>query len=277
MRFVSFSVCGQERAGVVTGQGIVDATERLGIRSVIDLFSRRADAEKLTGCSPDYVSSDVTYLPAVPNPAHILCVGLNYQSHLIETGREPPKWPMIFTRFSTSQVGHQQPMLRPRVSEKFDFEGELAVIIGRPCRHVPVENAMSVIVGYSVYNDGSIRDWQKHTSQFAPGKNFPATGGFGPHIVTADEVADIRKSTLVTRLNGREMQRAVVDDLVFDIAQLVHYCSTFTPLSPGDVIVTGTTGGVGAARTPPLWLTPGDSVEVEISEVGTLVNPIGQE
>ena len=277
MRYVSFSFGGRDRTGVVTERGIVDATERLGVVSVIDLIARRSDADKLADLDADFGFDEVDYLPVIPNPARILCVGLNYRSHLLETGREAPAWPMIFTRFASSQVGHRQPMQRPNISKQFDFEGELAVIIGRPCRHVPVDCAQSVIAGYSVYNDGSVRDWQKHTSQFGPGKNFPKTGGFGPHLVTPDEIADVRESTLVTRLNGQEVQRAVVDDLVFDIPQLIHYCSTFTPLAPGDVIVTGTTGGVGSARKPPLWLQSGDIVEVEISGIGTLVNPIGQE
>ena len=277
MKYVSFSFGGRARTGIATEQGIIDATERLGIESVIDLLARTSDATLLADSDADFGFDDVTYLPVVPEPKRILCVGLNYKSHLLETGREPPAWPMIFTRFASSQVGHRQPMLRPRVSKQFDFEGELAVIIGQPCRHVPVDSAMSVIAGYSAYNDGSVRDWQKHTSQFGPGKNFPSTGGFGPHLVTPDEIADIRETALVTRLNSQEVQRAVVDDLVFSIPQLIHYCSTFTPLAPGDVIVTGTTGGVGSARKPPLWLEPGDVVEVEISGIGTLVNPIGQE
>lgn len=278
MKFVSFSHGGRNRAGVVSDAGIVDATERLGVTDVTELFARMPEAAKLAAAAgADYRIDDIVFLPAVPAPKRIFCIGLNYLSHLKETGREAPAYPMIFTRFASSQVGHRQPIIRPTVSDQLDFEGELAVVIGVECRHVPEDKAFSVIAGYSCYNDGSIRDWQRHTTQFVPGKNFPQTGGFGPFIVTPDEIADIRQASLVTRLNGAEVQRAVIDDLVFDIPRLINYCSTFTSLSPGDVIVTGTTGGVGAARKPPLWMKPGDVVEVEIAGVGNLVNPIAQE
>jgi 2-keto-4-pentenoate hydratase/2-oxohepta-3-ene-1,7-dioic acid hydratase in catechol pathway len=185
--------------------------------------------------------------------------------------------PTIFTRWSNTQVGHLQPLIRPAASETLDFEGEMAVVIGRRCRHVKRGDAMSVVAGFSCYNDGSVREWQRHTSQFTPGKNFPATGGFGPWIVTPDEAGDISKATLLTRVNGAEMQRATIDDLVFDVPALIEYCSSFTILEPGDVIITGTTGGVGAYRTPPLWLKPGDTVEVEVSGIGVLRNPVAQE
>lgn len=277
MKYVSYFHNGRARTGLIVGSGIVEAGERLGVSNVTDLFERRAKAERLAALPADLSLEDVMFLPAVPNPVRILCVGLNYLSHLKETGRETPARPIIFTRFASSQVGHRQPMLRPSVSDNFDYEGELAVVIGKECRHVERTNAMSVLAGYSCYNDGSIRDWQRHTTQFTPGKNFPATGAFGPWIVSVDEIDDITQSTLITRLNGEEVQRAVVADLVFDIPHLISYCSTFTPLSPGDVIVTGTTGGVGMARKPPLWMKPGETVEVEISGVGTLMNPIGQE
>jgi 2-keto-4-pentenoate hydratase/2-oxohepta-3-ene-1,7-dioic acid hydratase in catechol pathway len=168
-------------------------------------------------------------------------------------------------------------MIRPNASDNFDFEGELAIVIGKRCRHVRREDAASVVAGYSCYNDGSIRDWQRHSIQFTAGKNFPATGGFGPWVVTADEIDDITAATLVTRLNGEEMQRATLGDLVFDIPAIIEYCSTFTELAPGDVILTGTTGGVGFARTPPIWMKPGDVVEVEIEGIGILRNTIEQE
>ena len=188
-----------------------------------------------------------------------------------------PKKPTIFTRWANTQVGHLQPLVRPKQSETLDFEGEMAVVIGRRARHTSRQQAMSVVAGYSCYNDGSVREWQRHTTQFTPGKNFPNTGGFGPWIVTPDEVGDITKSTLLTRVNGEEVQRATLDDLVFDVPALIEYCAAFTALEPGDVIITGTTGGVGAYRTPPLWLKPGDEVEVEVSGVGTLRNPVVQE
>jgi len=156
----------------------------------------------------------------------------------------------------------------------FDFEGELAVIIGKPGRAIPEDRSLEHIAGFACYNDVSVRDFQQHTSQFTPGKNFYRSGAFGPWIVTPDEVGDISRQTLLTRLNGEEVQRATIDDLVFDVPRLIEYCSTFTQLEPGDVIVTGTTGGVGAYRKPPLWMRPGDTVEVEVSGIGVLRNPV---
>ena len=224
-----------------------------------------------------YPLSEVTLLPPIPDPDKIICVGLNYLTHIKEGGRDVPAFPTIFTRWANTQVAHGQDLVRPRQSETLDFEGELAVIIGRRARHVTKAEAMAYVAGYSCYNDGSVREWQRHTSQFTPGKNFPNTGGFGPCLTTADEIADISKSSLVTRVNGEETQRATLDDLVFDVPSLVEYCSGFTTLEPGDVILTGTTGGVGAYRTPPLWLKPGDTVEVEISGVGLLRNGVRAE
>src|SRR5690606_37199923 len=173
-----------------------------------------------------------------------------------------------------SQVGHEQPMILPKVSERLDYEGELAVIIGKRARHVSEADAFSIVAGYACYNDGSIRDWQRHTIQFLPGKNFVGTGGFGPWMVTPDEVPNILTANLYTRLNGKVMQHATIDDLLFNIPQIIAYSSTFTELVPGDVIVTGTTSGVGAYHEPPIWMKEGDVVEVEIDGIGTLRNPI---
>lgn len=216
-------------------------------------------------------------LPVIPDPDKIFCVGINYASHVKETGREMPARPMIFTRFAQSQAGAGEDLVCPHVSEQFDFEGELAIIIGRRSRYVPVEKAMERIAGYSCYNDGSVRDWQRHTGQFTPGKNFPRTGGFGPWMVTRDEIPDLAKQSLTTRLNGETVQSATLDDLIFTAADLVSYCSQFSILEPGDVIITGTTGGVGAFRKPPLWMKPGDTVEVEISGIGVLRNRVARE
>ncbi len=225
----------------------------------------------------DYRLSEVRFLPPIPDPDKIFCVGLNYVSHIKEGGREPPKKPIIFTRTPSSQVGHLEPLIRPKASETFDYEGELAVVIGRRCRHVPRDRAKDVIAGYACYNEGSVREFQRHTAQFTPGKNFWRSGAFGPWIVTPEEVGDITRQTLLTRLDGEEVQHATIDDLCFDIPTLIEYCSTFTELLPGDVIVTGTTGGVGAYRTPPLWMKPGDTAEVEISGIGVLRNPVAAE
>jgi 2-keto-4-pentenoate hydratase/2-oxohepta-3-ene-1,7-dioic acid hydratase in catechol pathway len=224
--------------------------------------------------APRYALSDIVFAPVIPDPARIICIGINYASHIAETGRATPEKPMIFVRFADSQVGHEQPMLRPRESAMFDFEGELAVVIGRGGRRIAAKDAFDHVAGYACYNDGSVRDWQRHTSQFTPGKTFPGTGGFGPWLVTRDEIPDPAALHLVTRLNGAEMQKAPISDLVFDVPALVAYCSMFTNLEPGDVIITGTTGGVGAFRNPPVWMKEGDVVEVEISGIGTLRNPI---
>ncbi len=265
--------------GVVEGDAVVDlAAKAPTLRAALaaaggDLAAMAADTAGL----PRYALSAVAFLPPVPDPDKIICIGLNYLSHILEGGREPPKQPTIFTRWANTQVGHGQPIVRPNASDTLDFEGELAVVIGRPARHVAEADALGYIAGYSCYNDGSVREWQRHSSQFGPGKNFPATGGFGPYLVTPDEAGDVSKASLVTRLNGEEVQRATIDDLVFTIPKLIHYCSTFTQLEPGDVIITGTTGGVGAYRTPPLWMKPGDTVEVEITGVGLLSNPVAQE
>lgn len=218
--------------------------------------------------------SDVKFEPVIPNPGKIICVGVNYASHIAEMGREPGEYPLLFTRFANSQVGHNEPMLVPQESDKFDYEGELAVIIGEGGRKISENNAMKAIAGYSCYNDGSIRDWQRHTSQFTAGKNFMSTGGFGPWLVTRDEIENPSDLQIETRLNGKIMQSAPISDLVFNIPKLIAYISTFTELEPGDVIITGTTGGVGAARKPPVWMKNGDKVEVCISKIGTLVNPI---
>lgn len=206
----------------------------------------------------------------------ILCVGVNYRPHIEEMGRDLPEYPVVFTRFASSLVGHDEPLVRPRVSEQFDFEGELAVVIGKTARHVSREHAFEYVGGYCCFLDGSVRDWQRHTTQFTAGKNFERSGAIGP-VVAASAVGDPALLELTTRVNGAMMQRARVADLVFDIPHLIEYCSTFAALGPGDVIATGTPGGVGAARTPPVWLRDGDVVEVEIPGVGLLRNPVRDE
>jgi len=239
--------------------------EKGGLEDIVNAAGRLEDE-----CSVD----EIEFLPVIPDPQKIVCVGLNYASHIEETGRSDSDFPVLFTRFANTQTGHGQPMIRPRVSDKFDYEGELAVIIEKPGRAIPEDKALDYVAGYSCYNDGSIRDWQRHTHQFTPGKNFPATGGFGPWMVTRDEVPDPTKLELVTRLDGEEMQRATTDLMIFKIPFLINYISTFTELLPGDVIVTGTPGGVGFTRKPPVFMKPGGVVEVEISGVGLLRNPI---
>ncbi len=280
MKLVSFRVGGKSSYGVVTDGGVIDAGRRLGA-AFPDLKSALAGGlEKLralAGAAPDHALEAVELLPVIPNPDKIFCIGVNYMTHLKETGRPTPTHPMIFVRFADSLVGHGRPMLRPPESIQYDFEGELAVVMGSGGRRIPRERALEHVAGYACINEGTLRDWQRHTAQFLPGKSFEQSGAFGPWMVTADEIADPSTLTLTTRLNGEVMQHAEVSDLIFDVPALIAYISTFTTLRPGDVISTGTTGGVGAYREPPVWMKAGDTAEVEISGIGTLRNPIVDE
>ncbi len=279
MRLVSFERNGRPGFGVVVDDGIVDASARLageprGLREAL-AGGALPLLERLAIMKADFPLSDVAVVPPIPDPAaKLLCVGINYLPHIKEMGRERPERPVLFVRFGDSIVGHERPLHKPRESEQFDFEGELAVVIGKRARRVSKERALEYVAGYSCFNDGSVRDFQRHSQQFTPGKNFHASGSFGPWLVTTDEIADPRKLTLTTRLNGTVMQHESVGDLCFDVPQLIEYCSTWTQLEPGDVIVTGTPGGVGAGRKPPVWMKPGDTVEVEITGIGTLRNSV---
>jgi 2-keto-4-pentenoate hydratase/2-oxohepta-3-ene-1,7-dioic acid hydratase in catechol pathway len=276
MKLMSFSrPNGTPSWGIAKEEGVVDLGHLApGLKHA--LWATTSLAEQAASHA-NYRLDQVRFLPPIPDPDKILCVGLNYVSHIKEGGREPPPKPIIFSRFANSQVGHGETLIRPKVSETYDYEGELAVIIGRRCRHVTRAGAQDVIAGYACYNEGSVREWQRHSAQFIPGKNFYHSGAFGPWIVTPEEAGDITQATLLTRLNGEEVQRATIDDLCFDIPTLIEYIFTFTQLEAGDVIVTGTTGGVGAFRKPPLWMKHGDTVEVEISSVGVLRNGVAQE
>ena len=281
MKLASFKTAQGASYGAVTSKGIVDLRRYLGnqypdLKSLIE-GNAFDQARKHLSETPDYQASDVVWLPVIPNPGKIICVGLNYQDHVVETGRDNTEQPAIFLRVAESQVGHKQPIVRPRESKNLDFEAEIAVIIGIPGRRVTQEKAWGHIAGYSCYNDGSVRDWQRHTIQWTAGKNFARTGGFGPWMVTADEIPPGTKMTLSCRLNGERMQHASTEQMIFKIPKIIEYVSTWTTLVPGDVIVTGTPGGVGARRTPPVWMKPGDKVEIEIDKVGVLENSIGEE
>lgn len=279
MRLVSFERNGRAGFGVALGGGIVDASARLsgkprGLREAL-AAGALAELERLAGAAPDFSLDDVKFAPVIPDAgAKLLCVGINYVPHMREMGRERPEKPVIFVRFVDSVVGHGCPIVKPRESEQLDYEGELAVVIGKRARRVSRDRALDYVAGYSCFNDGSVRDFQRHSGQFTPGKNFHASGSFGPWLVTTDEIPDVRKLQLTTRLNGTVMQNESVGELCFDVPQLIEYCSTWAQLEPGDVIVTGTPGGVGAGRKPPVWMKPGDKVEVEISGIGTLRNPV---
>ncbi len=282
MKLVSFRKGGSSSYGVLTGGGVVDLGARHGARWPHLLAALRDGAlarleDLASGLAPDHPLGRIRLLPPVPNPGRIVCVGLNYRSHIEETGRQVPDYPTLFTRHPDSQVGHGEAIIRPRLSRMHDFEGELAVIVGRTGRHVPRSQALEHVAGYSCYNDGSIRDYQAHTSQFTAGKNFWRSGAFGPWLVTAGEIPDPGDLGLETRLNGRVMQRARTSDLLFDVPRLLEYLSAISPLRPGDVISTGTTGGVGKARNPPVYLKAGDRIEVEITGIGTLSNPVEDE
>ena len=218
--------------------------------------------------------SEIEILPPITHPRKIVCVGTNYESHRVETRREKTTKPPIFLRTAESLVADGAPLLCPPESTMFDFEGEIAVVMGRSARRVPKESALDYVFGYSCFNDASLRDWQRHTHQWTPGKNFDATGGFGPYLVTKDEVGPPEDLHLTTRLNGQIVQEACSQQMIFSIAEIIEYISTFTTLRAGDVIATGTPGGVGALRDPPLFMKSGDRVEVEVSRVGLLSNPV---
>jgi len=278
MKLASFATAQGASYGAVVGKGIVDLRRYLGnqypdLKAVIRDQALSKIAPYLSE-APDYQASDIAWLPVIPNPDRIVCVGLNYQDHVVETGRDNTEQPAIFLRLPESQVGHKQPILRPRESTHLDFEAEIAVIIGTGGRRISQRDAFDHVIGYACYNDGSVRDWQRHTIQWTAGKNFPRTGAFGPWMVTADEIPPGSKMTLSCRLNGQQMQHATTEQMIFKIPKIIEYVSTWTTLAPGDVLVTGTPGGVGARRTPPVWMKPGDKVEIEIDKVGILENTI---
>lgn len=239
-----------------------------------------AAARAAEGAGTDAVlAGEIDYLPPVPRPGKIVCVGLNYRDHAAETDRPPPEFPVLFARFATTLVGHRHPLRLPRLSDQFDYEGELVAVIGKPGRHIAEADALDHVAGYSIFNEGSVRDYQTGRGpQWTLGKNFDASGGFGPHIVTADELppgaAGLR---LRTRLNGAVMQDATTDQMIFPIPRVIAAITEAMSLAPGDLIVTGTPAGVGFARTPPVFLRAGDVCEIEIEGIGTLVNPVAAE
>ncbi|HYF57965.1 MAG TPA: fumarylacetoacetate hydrolase family protein [Burkholderiaceae bacterium] len=278
MKVASFVRGGRAAWGVVVDGGVIDATSlHPTLKAALAAGALGQVGSWAAGRRPDAALDAVEWLPVVPDPGKVWCCGLNYGEHVRETNNQVTERPTFFTRWADAQVGHGAAMLRPRESEQLDFEGEIAVVIGRGGRRIAEADAAAHVAGYACFNDGSVRDWQRHTSQFAPGKNFWRSGAFGPWMVTADEVPFGTTMTLVTRLNGREVQRATTEMMIHSIARQIAYVSTVAPLEPGDVIVTGTPGGVGARRTPPLWMKAGDVVEVEVDRIGVLRNPIADE
>jgi 2-keto-4-pentenoate hydratase/2-oxohepta-3-ene-1,7-dioic acid hydratase in catechol pathway len=271
MRFISFRrPDGVASFGRLDGDNVADLGGEGGGSLKLAIA-----ADTLAGAAhATYARDEIALLPPVPHPAKILCIGLNYATHLDEMGNQRPAHPTVFTRWADTLVADGAPLVRPASSTRFDYEGELAVVIGRGGRHIPRGQAMAHVAGLSIFNDASVRDWQRHSSQFTPGKNFPATGGFGPALVTLDEVGELASLRVQTRLHGELLQDQPVSDMIWDVAELIEYLSGFTELGPGDVVVTGTPGGVGDARTPPLYMQPGDTIEVSIGELGTLRNPV---
>jgi 2-keto-4-pentenoate hydratase/2-oxohepta-3-ene-1,7-dioic acid hydratase in catechol pathway len=278
MKLLSFAADGKELFGAVSGEGVVTLNDRLGhesLRAALAAGAMEDMRRAAKQAKPDRKLADVKFLPVIPHPEKILCAGINYRAHAAETGRELPKQPSIFARFADTLVGHDGEMIRPTVSDNFDYEGELAVVIGKAGRHIKSERALDHVAGYTCFVDGSVRDYQKFSVM--SGKNFPGSGPLGPWIVTTDEIADPGRLTLTTRLNGREVQHSGTDLLIYSVPHIIAFCSDFTALSPGDVIATGTPDGVGHRRSPPLWMKPGDTLEVEITGIGILRSRIVDE
>jgi len=278
MKLVSFDQAGRNAWGVVRGADVVVLTQVWpDVTAALEAGAEQIAQAAQTVGMPCRTLAGLRLLPPVPAPRKILCVGLNYGRHVAEAGRELPAHPSMFARFADSFVGHEAPVWKPRLSDKFDYEGELAVVIGRAGRHIAARDALSHVAGYTCMAENSVRDFQKHNAQVTPGKNFERSGAIGPWLVTADEVGDPARLQVITRLNGTVMQQGDVSDLIFPIPELIAYISAFTPLSPGDVIATGTPEGVGSSRKPPRFLAVGDTLEVEIPGIGTLVNTVADE
>ena len=286
MKLLSFSVDGRESWGAVAGDQVADLGRALPQYPTLADFVGSPDFARrdalASGERPGPKLSDITYLPVIPRPEKIVCAVRNYLDHHNEAvafgmKREITEFPPIFLRVWRSQVAHNAPVVRPKVSDNLDWEGELAVVIGKGGRHIPEAEAFDHVAGYSIYNDVSVRDWQRHAQQIASGKNFVGTGPFGPWLVTPDEIGDPTRLKLETRVNGKVEQKSDTSMLIFSIPRLINYCSTIFDLVPGDVIATGTPAGVGFTRKPPEFLKPGDVVEVEIENIGVLRNPVVDE
>ena len=280
MKLATYVANGKPAFGVIVGDGVATMTGRLGgryatLRDVIAAGALDELRRVAQGAQPDQKLAGLRFLPVIPNPEKIMCVGINYRSHAAEHGAEVPKAPNIFTRFVNTLVAHEGEMIRPKVSTSFDFEGELALVIGKAGRHIKAEDALSHIAGYTCFCDATVRDFTKYS--LVASKNFVGSGPLGPWIVTADEIPDPTKLTLVTRLNGAEMQRSGTDMLIHDIPTIIAFCSMFTPLAPGDIIATGTPDGIGAKRNPPVWMKAGDVLEVEVDRIGVLRTRIADE
>ena len=276
MNLVSYISKDGESFGAVRDGGVVDLADAgRSIRAVLQTGPLTNLLEAAAAREPTVSLDQVMLLQVIPDATRILCIGRNYADHAKERAAEVPENPLVFTRTTQSVVGHKQAIVKPNASDQFDWEGELAVIIGKPGRHITEDAAMSFVAGYSIFMDGSIRDFQKHS--FTAGKNFDSSGAFGPWMVPAQDIEDPHALQITSKLNDEVMQDGNTRDMIFSIPQLIAYISTFTYLMPGDVIATGTPAGVGAGRTPPVWMKPGDTIEVTIEGIGTLRNPVIQE
>ena len=282
MKLVSYRHEGRPGFGAVKDDGIVDLAKRLpAIADLTALVSNAAaldEARRLVGAAAaDFPLASVELEPVIPSPSKIICVGINYVAHAAEAGRTVGQYPVIFHRFAQTLVAHGAPIIRPRVSEHFDFEAELAVVIGKGGSHIKAEEAMSHVAGYTCFNDASVRDWQFHTHQYGMGKNFRGTGALGPWLVTPDEFPDYRALSIQGLLNGERMQTGKLSELAFDIPALIAYVSQALDWQPGDILATGTPSGIGFKRQPPVFLKPGDTFDVVIPGIGTLSNPVVDE
>ncbi len=279
MKLISYRIDGKPSFGAVVADQVIDLAKQFP--AAANLAALLADASLLeqakayvASAAADYAFADVQLEPVIPAPGKIICVGINYVAHAAEAGRKVGEHPVIFQRFAETLLAHNAPLLRPTVSKEFDFEAELAVVIGKGGAHIAPEDAMEHVAGYTCFNDASVRDWQFHTHQYGMGKTFRSTGALGPWLVTADEIADYRELRVTGVLNGEQMQEGVLSELAFDVPALISYVSKALTWNPGDILATGTPSGIGFKRNPPIFLKPGDTFEVVISQIGTLSNPV---
>jgi|TARA_B110000263_G_C15300640_1_gene507794 2-keto-4-pentenoate hydratase/2-oxohepta-3-ene-1,7-dioic acid hydratase in catechol pathway len=283
MKLMTFNYDYEVKIGLVTDKGIVDITKRMDISSLKQLieYDKYSEILKYINEKPDYQLNEIEFLPVIPDPTHIFCIGTNYADHLqeaIDAGlpRSKTDHPPLFLRFADTLVGHNQPLLKSPQVNQLDYECELAVIIGKPGRYIAEDQALNHVAGYSCFNEASARDWQFHTTQITPGKNFFGTGGFGPWMVTADEIPEPQNLQIKTRLNNVTMQDANTKDMIFNVAQIISYVSNLIKLQPGDVIASGTPSGVGFSRDPQVFMNNGDICEIEIECIGTLTNVVSE-
>lgn len=284
MRFIAFlDDQGRPALGLRTGDELVDLSSS-GLPATLDELLRlgepgfEAARKAAAGSTVRRPLEGLRHLPPLSRPGKALAIGLNYRDHAAESHFELPRYPVVFPRYPSSWVAHGQPLVKPLASEQYDYEAELVAVIGRAGRRIPREQALAHVAGYSLFNDGSVRDFQLRTHQWTLGKNFDASGAFGPVFVTADELppgaAGLR---IACRLNGQTLQDGNTRDMIFDVAALVAACSEAMTLQPGDILITGTPAGVGMARQPPLWMKAGDTCEVDVEGIGVLRNPVVQE